>query len=300
MRALVTGGRGFVGRHLVEHLRSCGDEVVAVDVEHDVADVEAMAEVVADAAPDALYHLAAISHVGKSWDDPTAVLRVNVLGTAAVLAAVRRHHPGAVTILVSSAEVYGTVGEDELPLTESAEARPVSPYAGSKLAAEVLALQAHRGYGQRLVIVRAFNHVGPGQSPTFFVPAIATRLVEAHADGRDTVRVGNLATRRDFTDVRDVVRAYRLLAVSGVSGETYNVASGVDRSMQQIADQLRDAVDPSISFETDPALLRPADIPVLRGNFDKLRAATGWTPQIDFATTLADIVRDVRAVTPAG
>ncbi len=295
MRALITGGRGFVGLHLERHLSSCGDDVVAIDIEHDVADPTAMGRVVAEVRPDVVYHLAAISHVGQSWDDPTTVLRVNVLGTAVVLAAVRTHQPTARTVLVSSAEVYGVVSADDLPLTEQSPARPNSPYAASKLAAEVVALQAVRGFGQEVVVVRPFNHIGPGQSPTFFVPAIASRLVEAQRDARATVSVGNLSSRRDFTDVRDVVRSYRLLANSGVSGEIYNVASGVDRSMQEIADELGSMIDPTLRFVTDPALLRPSDIPVLRGSYAKLHATTSWEPEIEFTTTLRDIVDSARS-----
>jgi GDP-4-dehydro-6-deoxy-D-mannose reductase len=196
-------------------------------------------------------------------------------------------------VVVSSAEVYGTVSPSDLPLTETAPALPTSPYAASKLAAEAVALQAARGFHQGVVVVRAFNHIGPGQSPSFFVPGIATRLAEARRDGTGTITVGNLATRRDFTDVRDVVRAYRLLAERGESGEIYNVASGVDRSMEEIAEALRDQVDPHITFTTDPALLRPADIPVLRGSYEKLHRATGWEPAIEFTTTLRDIVTSV-------
>jgi GDP-4-dehydro-6-deoxy-D-mannose reductase len=294
MRALITGGKGFVGGHLAKHLIEQGDEVVIIDVEHDVADATVMSDVIGDVLPDVVYHLAAISHVGLSWDDPTAVLRVNVLGTAVLLAALRRHQPAATTLLISSAEVYGTVEPGELPLTEGSPARPSSPYAASKLAAEVVALQAVRGFGQSVVVARAFNHIGPGQSPTFFVPAIATRLIDARRAGQRTMLVGNLSTSRDFTDVRDVVRAYRLLVERGVSGEVYNVASGVDRTMLEIADSLRRAVDESIVFETDPALLRPSDIPVLRGSYEKLHAATSWEPEIEFATTLADILDSVQ------
>lgn len=293
VQALVTGGRGFVGRHLVDHLIAQGDEVVAIDLERDVADPVAMSEVVATSAPDAVYHLAALAHVGQSWDDPTDVLRVNVLGTAVVLAALRAHAPHARTVVVSSAEVYGTVSVSDLPLSETAPARPSSPYAASKLAAEAVALQAARGFGQEVVVVRAFNHIGPGQSPAFFVPGIAARLVRARAEGAHAIPVGNLAARRDFTDVRDVVRAYRMLATHGMSGEIYNVASGIDHEMATVAAALRDLVDASIAFTVDSALLRPSDVPVLRGDARKLRAATGWSPAIDLATTLADVVAAV-------
>ncbi|HLK46102.1 MAG TPA: NAD-dependent epimerase/dehydratase family protein, partial [Acidimicrobiales bacterium] len=177
VRAVITGAAGFVGRHLVTHLASEGDEVAAFDHDLEVTDVDALAAVFEARPPDAIYHLAALSHVGSSWDEPGDVLRVNVLGTNGVLTAARRSAPGATVLVVSSAEVYGVVRPDELPLTESAELRPGSPYAASKAAAEAVALQAARGYGQRVVVARPFNHIGPGQAPTFFVPAVARRLV---------------------------------------------------------------------------------------------------------------------------
>jgi GDP-4-dehydro-6-deoxy-D-mannose reductase len=294
MRTLITGGRGFVGAHLAAHLAECGDDVTLSDIEHDVADVAEMTQVLDEVQPEAIYHLAAISHVGNSWDDPSSVLRVNVLGTAAVLAAARRVVSTATTLLISSAEVYGAFTSDDLPLTETSPVQPISPYGASKLAAEVVALQAFRGYGQRVVIARSFNHFGPGQSTSFFVPAIAARLLEASAEGRHEVVVGNLTTRRDFTDVRDVVRAYRMIVSGADSGEIYNVSSGVDRSMQEIADALRDAIDPSIGFVPDASLMRPADIEVLRGDATKVRTATGWSPSYSFADTLIDVVNALR------
>lgn len=293
MRALITGGQGFVGRHLAAHLHDLGDEVTVIDIEHDVTNVDDMRDVVTSTSPDVVYHLAAISHVGTSWSDPNAVLKVNVLGTASVLAAARSV-PDITTVLVSSAEVYGVVDESDLPLRETTPARPATPYAASKLAAEIVAQQSVRGYGQRVVIARAFNHIGPGQAPTFFVPALAQRIRASHAKGLTSIAVGNLSSRRDFTDVRDVVRAYAALARDGQSGEVYNVATGVDYSMHDVADMLRDAVDPSITFDVDPSLLRPVDIPVLRGSADKLTAATGWRPTF----TLRDTLRDVLNATP--
>ena len=290
MRVLVTGAKGFVGHHLVAHLVSEGDEVVAVDVECDVSDISAVSAVVRSSAPDVVYHLAAISHVGDSFADPSNVLRVNTVGTAAVLAAVREHAPQARTVLISSAEVYGVVKPEELPLSELSPTRPVSPYAASKLAAEVVALQAFRGLGQDVVVARPFNHIGPGQSPTFFVPAIATRLLRARAEGATTITVGNLNSRRDFTDVRDVVRAYRLLALRATAGEIYNIATGVDLAIADVAETLRDMIDHTITFVPDPSLLRPADVPVLRGDASKLRAITDWTPVISIDDTLRDVV----------
>jgi GDP-4-dehydro-6-deoxy-D-mannose reductase len=292
VRAVITGAAGFVGRHLSSHRASAGDEVVAVDRDLDINETEGLVETFAAAQPEAIYHLAALSHVGASWDDPADVLRVNVLGTNSVLSAARRAAPQATVLVVSSAEVYGVVVPEELPLTERSELRPGSPYAASKAAAEIVAIQAATGFGQRVVLARPFNHIGPGQSSSFFVPAIAGRLVEARRSSMPQVTIGNLRARRDFTDVRDVVRAYRLLARHGTSGIVYNVCSGTDVSVAEVADALRALVYPEAEFVEDPSLARPLDIPVLRGDSTRLREGTGWRPEIDLATTLRDVVAE--------
>ncbi len=294
MRALITGGNGFVGHHLAAHLKAQGDEVVAIDMEVDVTDPAAVAQAVTEAAPEVIYHLAALSHVGDSWSDPSKVLSVNVIGTANVLAAARQIDGDPLTIVISSAEVYGIVAPSELPLTELSEVRPASPYAASKAAAEQVALQATRGFGQRMIVVRPFNHVGPGQPPVFAVPALAKRIVDAMAEGRTSLSVGTLTTRRDFTDVRDVVAAYRLLATRGTSGEVYDVCSGVDVEIAEIADRLLALAGTSLTLETDPSLIRPVDIPVLRGDATKLIEATGWAPVIPLDVTLADVLASFR------
>lgn len=290
MRALITGGRGFVGTWLADHLRDRGDEVVAIDVETDIADQPALDPVVLEARPDAIYHLAALTHVGESWESPSEVLRVNVLGTAAVLAAARKL-PGSPTVLVvSSAEVYGIVRPPDLPLDEHAPVQPVTPYAASKAAAEQVALQAWRGYRQPVIVARPFNHVGPGQSPAFAVAALSRRIVEALLHRDDRLPVGTLTTRRDFTDVRDVVRAYRLLIASGRPGEIYNVSSGHDVAISEVAERLLLAAGARLDLVTDPDLVRPVDLPVLRGDSTRLREVTGWQPEIGLDQTLADVL----------
>lgn len=294
MRALITGGNGFVGRHLAAYLESLGDTVTIFDLPSDISQSDEVRAAITQAQPEAIYHLAALSHVGASWMDPTAVLQVNVVGSAVVFAAARELVPAATTLFVSSAEVYGAVTSADLPITESLEPHPISPYAASKLAGEVLAQQAVRAFQQRIVIARPFNHVGPGQAPTFFVPAMASRMVRAQREGQTTIPVGNLTSRRDFLDVRDVVRAYRLLIERGEPGEVYNIASGVDRSMSDVADELRTLVDPTLTFVTDESLLRPVDVPVLRGSSEKINAATGWSPRCSWSETLADVVASTR------
>jgi GDP-4-dehydro-6-deoxy-D-mannose reductase len=290
VRALITGGRGFVGHWLAAHLREQGDDVVAIDLETDVADQTALDPVVADAAPDAVYHLAARTHVGESWQVPAEVLRVNVLGTAAVLAAARRVPSNPTVLVVSSAEVYGIVTPADLPLTEASPVAPVTPYAASKAAAEQVALQAWRGYDQPVIVVRPFNHVGPGQSPSFAVSALARRIVDARRAGATELTVGTLTSRRDFTDVRDVVQAYRLLVERGVPGTIYNVCSGQDVPIADVADRLLALAGSDLHLVTDPALVRPVDVPVLRGDGSRLEGATGWKPTIPLDDTLRDVL----------
>jgi GDP-4-dehydro-6-deoxy-D-mannose reductase len=290
MRALITGGKGFVGQWLAAHLKDRGDEVSVIDIETDVADGAAVGRVMADIVPDAVYHLAAMTHVGESWEHPGQVLRVNVLGTAEILAAARSIESNPRVLVVSSAEVYGVVTPGQLPLGEDTPTPPASPYAASKLAAEAVAFQAWRGYGQPVIVVRPFNHIGPGQSPNFFVPALAKRIVEARRSGARSMPVGTLTTRRDFTDVRDVVVAYRLLIERGEPGGVYNVCSGRDVAMSEVASQLLELAGADLILETDPSLLRPVDVPVLRGSAARLQAVTGWRPQIPLATSLADVL----------
>ncbi len=291
MRTLITGGRGFVGTWLARHLESCGDDVVAIDQEVEITDPAALLTAVSDAAPDAIYHLAALTHVGRSWDEPLKVFEVNVIGTAALLAAARECGTGPKVLVVSSAEVYGAVTDPhDLPLTERSPTAPLTPYAASKLAAEALCVQSYLGHGQQVIIVRPFNHIGPGQAPNFAVPALAKRIVDAERSGARSIPVGNLSARRDFTDVRDVVRSYRMLVESGGPGAVYNVCSGRDVAISEIAERLLGLAGTSLELEHDPSLMRPVEVPVLRGDPAPLAAATGWKPEIPLDETLADVL----------
>jgi GDP-4-dehydro-6-deoxy-D-mannose reductase len=295
MKALVTGSSGFAGLHLVEHLESVGDAVSGLDRSEgvDITNERAVATALEASRPEVVYHLAGFSDVGSSWKAPREAFEANAIGTMNVLRAaeavgVRR------VIVVGSADVYGTVGEDELPLTESQPVRPMSPYAASKLAAEALAQQAWWGHGLETIVVRAFNHLGPGQSPRFVAPAIADRIARNEADDHDEIEVGNLTPRRDFTDVRDVVRAYRLLALGGTPGEVYHVCSGRDVAIAELAERLVALATRPMQLVADPELQRPVDLPVLRGDCSKLHDATGWEPRIELGTTLADLLEDAR------
>jgi GDP-4-dehydro-6-deoxy-D-mannose reductase len=297
MRALVTGAHGFVGTHLVRHLTEAGDEVIGLDRHSaravDITDADATRDAVADAAPEVVYHLAGWANVGTSWSHPVEVFQANAVGTLHVLLACR---DGGVrrVLVVGSADLYGKVEPDELPLTESSPLRPTSPYAASKAAAEDLALQAHLGFELETVCARPFNHLGPGQSEGFVAPGLAARIARAERDGQRKIPVGNLSARRDFTDVRDVVRAYRMMIERATPGEVYNVCSGVDVSIDDLASRLLGLAGGDLELETDADLLRPVDLPVLRGDASKLTEATGWKPEIPLEQTLADLLADMR------
>jgi GDP-4-dehydro-6-deoxy-D-mannose reductase len=238
--------------------------------------------------------LAALADVAQSWAEPVRTFEVNALGTLRVLEAARRCARPPVVVVVSSAEVYGRTAGD-LPLTEQSELCPVSPYAASKVAAEYLAVQAWLGRGVRTVRVRPFNHVGAGQSADYVVSALARRVARAELAGGGNVPVGNLGASRDFSDVRDVVRAYRLLAAAAgsddsLAGEVYNVATGTATTVEEVARRLCALVETPVELVVDPDLFRPVDVPVLLGDASRLRSVTGWAPQVPFDDTLADLL----------
>lgn len=295
MKALVTGAAGFVGPHLLAHLTAMGDEATGTDLGDgpDLLDPAGWNDLVAERRPDVIYHLAGWSDVGGSWQSPLTAWRVNTEGVMSVVDAARNNGVTRV-VIVSSADIYGTVGPDALPLTEETPVNPRSPYGVSKEAAEAIARQYHRGWNYDVVIARPFNHIGPGQSPNFVAPAFATRIAESEQQGGGEVLHGDLTPRRDFTDVRDVVRAYRLLATDGAAGQAYNICSGTDVGMDEMLSQLVSMATVEIRTTIDESLLRPVELPVLRGSHDRLTTDTGWTPQISFEETLADVLTDAR------
>jgi GDP-4-dehydro-6-deoxy-D-mannose reductase len=300
MRAYVTGAAGFVGRVLTAYLSECGDEVVAADLEVDVTDAEAVGRSLRAARPEVVYHLAGFAHVGRSWSAPAETFRVNALGTLNVLeAAAGSGDAGSPprVILVSSAEVYGTTA-GAAAVTEAAPMLPVSPYAASKASAEILGLQSYLGRGLPVVRARPFNHVGPGQTADFVVSGIARRIVEAERRWRGgppaAISVGNLQAQRDFTDVRDVVTAYRLLAERGRAGDVYNIASGSALAVGTLVERLVQLSEIPLELVEDPQLMRPVDVPVLIGDASKLHEETGWSPSVPMETTLAQVLDEWR------
>jgi GDP-4-dehydro-6-deoxy-D-mannose reductase len=259
----------------------------------DLRDPAATRAAVADARPQVVYHLAARAHVGASWKDPAGTLDDNLAVTRNVLDAVHEAAPDAVVVAVSSSEVYGP--PESLPLGEDARLRPQSPYAVAKAATDLLAGFYADAHGLRVVRARAFNHAGPGQEPTYAIASFTRQAAGALESGAEALRMvtGRADTRRDYTDVRDVVAAYRALAAHGDPG-IYNVASGVSRSAAELLDALAELTGLPLEHTVDPALLRPSEVVELRGDATRLREATGWAPRIPIEQTLADAVADWR------
>lgn len=303
MRALVVGADGFVGRHLVDHLREAGDEVVEAVGPHaatdggrrpiDVRDTAMVEELVAGVRPDALYHLAAVAYGPDAARDLPAAIAVTVGGTANVLGAVAGASSGTIVLVTGSSEVYGTPETDFI--RESAELRPVNLYGATKVAQEALALTYGRAHALRVIATRSFNHIGPGQRDSFAVASFAQQLRSIEAGQREPkLRVGNLDSIRDFSDVRDVVRAYRLLVAGEDVGEPINVASGQAYTMRTIVDRLIAISGLDISIEVDPRRVRARDPQRIVGDASRLRTLTGWEPLIPLDRTLGDIWESLR------
>ena len=296
-RVVITGASGFAGRHLTAACRAAGEEVVALSrsgrvpgaTALDLLDAEATRAAVGAAAPDVVYHLAALAHVGRSWSDPRATLAHNQAMTLNVLEAIRSEAPGAVVVAVSSGEIYGP--PSFLPVDEAAELRPQNPYAVSKAAGDLLAGFYADAHGLRVVRARAFNHAGPGQPALYALASFARQVAEGIEAGDDPIRVmtGNPGSRRDFTDVRDVVRAYRRLAAAGESGPV-NVCSGNSVSARELVHALGRVTGVATAQELDAKLVRAHEVAEIRGSAARLQALTGWEPEIALETTLADTV----------
>lgn len=297
---MITGASGFAGGWLCRACAAAGDEVFALsrrgavrpecgrDVSVDLCDGPAVAEAVRAAVPEVVYHLAALSSVGRSWQAPARTLAENVGGAVNLLEAIRLRAPHARVVWVSSCEVYGE--PDSLPITEGAPVAPANPYAVSKAAGEQLCDVYASAYGLRIVRARPFSHSGPGQRPIFLMSSLARQAAKGRRDGVRRLRIltGNGDTRRDFTDVRDIVRAYRSLAARA-DGGVYNVSSGRSVSAAEQVALLGDLVAPiEVEHVIDPAQVRASEVTDLRGDHSRLTAATGWRPEIPLEQTLAD------------
>lgn len=312
VRTLITGAGGFAGQHLVRNLLEHGDEVFGGTLQGappdggllsaeetsgviwlplDVASDGSIAATLERARPDRVFHLAAQSSVGASFADPLATWDANATGTARLLYAIASlRHPKLRVLVVSSAEVYGAVPEAEQPIPEQRPLCPINPYAASKAAAEMVASQVAATSGVEVVIARSFTHTGPGQDSRFALAGFAEQLVQM-GEGlmRPVLRVGNLSVRRDYLDVRDAVRAYQRLLDDGENGAVYNVCSGKAHDLGVLVQALVGLSGTGAQIEVDPDRFRPADIPLLCGNPERIQAL-GWSPEIPLQQTLADLL----------
>ena len=249
---------------------------------------------VREVTPGAVVHLAAVSSVGDSWRRTAETWDVNTIGTVNLVEALLAEAPDARLVLASTGEVYGRA--DELPTGEEAAVAPTSPYAASKAAAEIACLQAARSRALDVVVARAFQHEGPGRDERFAIGSWTRQIAELEQRDGGELKVGDLSAQRDISDVRDVCRAYGLLLDQGVPAGTYNIASGEKTSLSAIVDLLVETARCPIEIVPDPARLRPGEIPVVWGDASKLRAATGWMPEIPLRQTLADALDYAREV----
>ena len=315
MRALVTGVSGFGGGHLAEHLIAAGDLVVglsgagrwpeetkhlgshvrieACDLAHGGGDE--LANLIGRKQPDVIYHLAAQANPQASVSDPRGTWALNLGGTLNLLEAVKASGLTARVVLVGSGVCYGNPAPEHLPVSESCPLRPNNPYAASKGAADLLGIQHHLAHGTDVVMARPFNHAGPRQSPSYVLGGLARQVAEVEAGLKPRVEVGNLDVVRDFTDVRDVVCAYRLLAEKGLAGEIYNLGSGRGTKLADALTILTSRARGPVDVHVDPARVRPVDQPLLVADATKLRAATGWTPRYSIEQTLTDMLDSWRA-----
>jgi GDP-4-dehydro-6-deoxy-D-mannose reductase len=307
-RLLVTGCGGFVGRTLVARLAAAGHEVWGVDRSSgeddfagrerrvaDITDGDAVGRLLEECTPDAIVHLAALSSVRASFDDPFTTLVSNTLPALHILEHLKRTARRCRALMVGSAEEYGVVAPEHLPISESAPVDPRSPYALSKSIQNQCCRAFATLYGMDVVMTRSFNHTGPGQSDAFVLSSFARQLVEIQMGRREaTMHVGNLDVRRDFLDVRDVCAAYERLLEKGSAGETYNVCSGTSHRIGDLLERLRALAGVKVDVRLDPARLRPVDMPELRGSAGKLADHTGWEPTVPIDETLRALLDDWR------
>ena len=302
---LVTGAAGFAGAHLLNHLSratpsrilhgwarsSARSGATSANVQWssvDMLDGAAVHRAIADAPPTEVYHLAGASHTGASWQHPAAYLEIHVSGTHHLLEAVRAHAPTCRVLVISSGMIYRP---QDHPVNEDAALGPVSPYALSKLAEDQLALYAAAHDDLDVVVARPFNHIGPGQAPTFAASSFARQIAEIECGAKPaTIAVGNLDAARDISDVRDVVGGYAALMRSGRTGAAYNVCRGQAVRMFDLLDQLLALSSSRVELVQDPARLRPNDLPFLAGDPARIRTETGWSAQIPLQQTLTDLL----------
>lgn len=308
-RALITGITGFVGSHLAEFLLKEEIDVYGTvrwrskteNIDHikdklklkeaDMRDGHSLESVIREVEPDYVFHLAAQSFVPMSWKAPADTLETNIVGTAHLLEAIRKLECDPVIQIAGSSEEYGLVYPHEIPIKETNALRPLSPYGVSKVAEDLLGWQYFKSYGIKVVRTRAFNHTGPRRGDVFVTSDLSKQIAEIEKGSREPIiYVGNLNAKRDFSDVRDVVRAYRLAVDKCEYGEVYNICSEEAVAIQSVLDLLLSMTDKNIQVKQDPARMRPSDVEILQGDCSKFRERTGWTPEIQFEKTMRDLL----------
>ena len=301
MRALITGSQGFVGGYLRQELEENDYEVIGLDVQPgentvqvNLLDASSVERTIEELKPDAIFHLAGQADVAKSWSIPQKTIEMNTIAAVSLMEAVRHHVPQAKLVMVGSSDQYGNLGKAGESVSETTEMNPQSPYAISKLAQEKMAQVYVRAYGLQICMTRSFNHAGVGQRLGFMIPDFASGVVKVEKGLAKSIKVGNLDSRRDFTHVKDVVRAYRFISEKGLPGEIYNVGSGVTHSAREILDHLRDRAVCYIPVEQDPARMRPSDTPVICCDHTKLTVHTGWEAQIQIGEIVQSVLDEWR------
>ena len=292
MKALVTGAGGFVGKYLITALEKHGHAVSksVYSPSTDLTDFAYTESLVKESQPEIVYQLAAISVVGGSEDNARRILSDNALIQYNLLESVRRHAPRARFIAICSANEYGLVASVDTPIKETCPLRPLNPYAVSKATQELLAQEYALAYGLDVVILRPFNHTGPGQTTDFIIPSLARQFVEVERGMRTEIHAGNTATIRDFTDVNDMAEAYRLAGEKGRAGEIYNLGSGKGTSIHELVEIFRQVTHLNPPLKIDANVQRRADVPILVADSSKFIAATGWTPTIPLQDTIMNVL----------
>jgi GDP-4-dehydro-6-deoxy-D-mannose reductase len=311
MRALITGITGFAGSHLAEYLLAEHPDVEVFgtyrwrsrmdNVEHfrsrvklleaDLRDYTSMYNALERSRPDFIFHLAAQSFVPSSWTAPNETLTTNISGQTNLFEAIRSLHLDPVVQIACSSEQYGLVLPDEVPIKETNPLRPLSPYAVSKVAQDYLGYQYFQSYGLKAIRTRGFNHTGPRRGQVFVTSNFCSQVAAIELGLQEPViRVGNIEAIRDFTDVRDMVRAYWLAVNHGKPGEVYNIATGSGIRIRELLNRIIALADVEVKIEVDPDRLRPSDVEILIGDSSKFRADTGWEPRIPFEQTLQDLL----------
>jgi len=316
-KVLITGITGFVGKHLAEYLLTQADcdiigtyrsetglatldtlkEKITLE-KVDLLEEKQVRDLIASIRPDCIYHLAAMSFPGESFQNPGSTITNNILAELHVLDALKNNDMQHVRVIViASSEVYGLVKPSDIPVDEETPFRPINPYAVSKIAQDYLALQYHLSYKLALVRARPFNHIGPGQREQFALPSFAKQIVRIEKGEQEPIiKVGNLDAKRDITDVRDMVKAYRLILEQGEAGEVYNIGSGTSHKIGDLLTMLLALSTAKIQVETDPTLLRPLDFADITCDYTKLHTLTGWKPEIPMEKTLQDLLAYYRKI----